>query len=616
MKNQKNNIMNLNFVKDDEIHSTSEQVKIANEKISENKDTIGKRVDARKEKRVKVETEEVKKEVVKPVGEVKPTLDGKPMQSKEAKKTIEEKRSAAYSNKETIEQKRAREEASGKARKRNEQPPLRKKPENTPRWKAIIKDYRTYIMFVYFVALIALLGQVVFFDVVPLKYFIPSIVVVTILTLLICWLQYSKKVNKINRVLGSIMAVVMAGLMIFGNLSIYQANSAIEEMSVQAGDTEYEIMSVVVNKDNEAEKLEDVKDDVFAIPETIDEEHTLATIEDINEQLNKTIKTASYANTNEQAGALLDEEVDAMILNEAYRSLLDENYPTFETDTKVIYTFKIAKEVKELGSKVDVLTEPYHVYISGIDTYGPIAAKSRSDVNMIATINPKTKQIILTSIPRDFYVAQTCQGNQKDKLTHTGIFGVDCTVESMQNFTNLTFNYYVRVNFSSMEKIVNAIGGIDIYNQISFYSGVDGTFIQGGDIHLNGNTALKFARERYAYADGDRQRGRNQMIVLEGIIAKATSPAIITGYSGIMEAIGENFQTNMNKDEMTSIIKDQLDSGASWNIVQQSVTGAGGTDWTPANGFNAYVMYPDQTSVDTALANIKTVVDGGTVEIE
>lgn len=491
------------------------------------------------------------------------------------------------------------------------------KKKEKPLWKRLLTDIRTYLVAIYVIAFIGLLVQIVMFNVLPMKFFIPGVIVLLLISAGLYWLQYSKRVNKLNSILGKLLIVLLSVVMIVGNVYLWKTNHAIDEITVKEGDTAYEIISVVVKKDNDAKELKDVKNGTFAVPEKIDIDHTKQTVADINEQLSTTITTVEYANTNDQAKALMDDEADAMILNESYRSLLDENYPSFGEDTKIIYEFKIAKEVKKLGEKVDVLKDPYNVYISGIDTYGPIATNSRSDVNMIATINPTTKQVLLTSVPRDYYVPQVCQGNQEDKLTHSGIFGVDCTIDSMQNFTGLTFNYYVRVNFSSLEGIVDAIGGIDIYNQIGFYSGVDSSYIPGGDIHVNGNTALKFARERHAYADGDRQRGRNQMIVLEAIIQKAISPAIITGYSGIMETVGSNFQTNMEKNEMTSIIKDQLNNGGSWTITQQSVTGEGADSvWSPANGFPAWVMYPDQTSVDTALANIDTIAKGGTVNVD
>lgn len=531
---------------------------------------------------------------------------------KETAKQAEDINKTRVLSRGTIEEKRAKEEKEGQNKKQPKAPQAAK-----PMWKRLLTDIRFYFLLVLYIIMAGFIFQAWNISMFPIKYLIPATVLLILIGIAMWWLQYSKRIGKINRILGKALIVILVIILGVGNVYFYQTSHMISKVTVEVGDTEYEYISIVVKKENEAEELKDVKDGIFAIPDKIDIEHTEETVKKINDELKMTIKTSKYANTNDQAEALLDDKVDAMMLNEAYRSLLDEKYPAFENDTKVIYTHKIPKKVKEIGVKVvDVNSTPYNVYISGIDTYGPIGAKSRSDVNMIATINPTTNQILLTSIPRDYYVAQTCQGNQQDKLTHSGIFGVDCTIESMENFTGLKFNYYVRVNFSSLESIVDAIGGIDIYNQMSFYSGVDGTFIPGGDIHVNGNTALKFARERHAYADGDRQRGRNQMIVLEAIIDKAISPSIITNYSGIMSAVGNSFQTNMTTDEMSSIVKKQLDNGASWSILQQGVTGEGGTDWTPANGFNAYVMYPDQTSVSTALANIQMVMDGETPIIE
>lgn len=507
------------------------------------------------------------------------------------------------SSKLTIEEKRTKEkEQEANAEMNQSKRPL----------KEMIKDIFTNINTYFIVALaasmIAFSIDLISFQVLPMKYIVMIILAFLALLAGLIWVLFSKRIAKINRILTNVLITVITVILCVGCWYFQQANQAIDHITIEAGDKEYEVISVVVTKDNPAEELKDVAEGTFAIPEKIDEEHTKLTLEDIEKQLKHSVKTKSYVSINEEATALLDEETDAMILNEAYRSLLDEDHPKFDTETKVIYTFKIEKEVKKIGSQVDVNRDPYNIYISGIDTYGPIATKSRSDVNMIATINPQTHEILLTSIPRDYYVAQTCQGNQYDKLTHTGIFGVDCTVESIENFLGISINYYGRVNFSSLENIVDAIGGIDVYNEIGFYSGVDGELIPAGYLHMYGSTALKFARERHAYADGDRQRGRNQMIVLEAILDQAMSPAIITGYSGIMDAMSENFQTNMTKAEMTSIIRRQIDEGGDWTITQQSINGAGSTEWCPANGTYSYVMIPDDATVSAAIQKIQAVM--------
>lgn len=527
-----------------------------------------------------------------------------PDELSEAKiQTKKETPQKSTSSKLTIEEKRAKEKEQEANAKMNQS----KRPA-----KEMIKDIFTNINTYFIVALaasmIAFSIDLISFQVLPMKYIVMIILAFLALLAGLIWVLFSKRIAKINRILTNVLITVITVILCVGCWYFQQANQAIDHITIEAGDKEYEVISVVVTKDNPAEELKDVAEGTFAIPKKIDEEHTKLTLEDIEKQLKHSVKTKSYVSINEEATALLDEETDAMILNEAYRSLLDEDHPKFDTETKVIYTFKIEKEVKKIGSQVDVNRDPYNIYISGIDTYGPIATKSRSDVNMIATINPQTHEILLTSIPRDYYVAQTCQGNQYDKLTHTGIFGVDCTVESIENFLGISINYYGRVNFSSLENIVDAIGGIDVYNEIGFYSGVDGELIPAGYLHMYGSTALKFARERHAYADGDRQRGRNQMIVLEAILDQAMSPAIITGYSGIMDAMSENFQTNMTKAEMTSIIRRQIDEGGDWTITQQSVNGAGSTEWCPANGTYSYVMIPDDATVSAAIQKIQAVM--------
>ncbi len=484
--------------------------------------------------------------------------------------------------------------------------------KQTKQWQKYMKQPHFWMVAVMLVLSLYFAYQVWDLNVLPLKYFLPLIAVLGLFDFALWWLQYGKRISKLNRNLGKGMLVVLCLVLTLGNVYAYQARAALGKVN---SDDEYELISVVVEKDSAAEELEDVKDGIFAITQTMDRENTQKTILDINEELDKTIQTEAYDNLDGCADALYDKSVDAMILNEAYRSLLDENHPTFTEDTRVIYTFKIKKKVTNIGKKVNVTEEPFNVYISGIDTYGPIATKSRSDVNMIATINPKTRQILLTSIPRDYYVAQTCQNNEQDKLTHTGIFGIDCTINTMEQFTGLTMNYYARVNFSSLEDIVNAIGGIDVYNEVGFYSGVDGSLIPAGNVHMDGNMALKFSRERHAYGDGDRQRGRNQMTVLSAIIDKATSPAIITGYSSIMSTVGDTFQSNMDSDEMMSLIKMQLNEGGSWNITSQSVDGSGANSiWSPANQTYSYMMYPDMDSVNAALLEIQKVMDGVILE--
>ncbi|MEG1475962.1 MAG: LCP family protein, partial [Longicatena sp.] len=336
---------------------------------------------------------------------------------------------------------------------------------------------------------------------------------------------------------------------------------------------------------------------------------------EIKKDTDNTINVTEYKSYETIANELYDGKIDAIILDEGTRGLFEDNHSKFNTETRVIKTYKYSKKTDDISKNVKVTDEAFNMYITGIDVYGGITTVSRSDVNMIATINPKTHQILLTSIPRDYYVPQPCQGNQKDKLTHTGIFGVGCTVSSVENYFGIDLNYYARVNFSSVVSIVDAIGGITIDNPVAFTDS-DGTYSYGaGNISVDGAKALRFARERQNLAGGDRDRGKNQMRVITGIVNKLISPSIISNYASIMDAVGGSFQTNMSNGEMTSLIKMQVNDMSGWDIEQIAVNGTGASNtWSPANGFNSYVMIPDDQTVKRAVELINKVEKGEDVK--
>lgn len=477
--------------------------------------------------------------------------------------------------------------------------------------KPFYKKAGFYLSVIYVLLTAGLIAQLLLLNVLPMKYAIPAIIVLVLIMLGLCALQLSKKINRMNSVLGKILMVLLSVLLAVGNVYVFKAGNTLGKITTDQ--TQVKSVSVIVMKDSKAEAIKDLKNDTFGVQKTGDQDILSKALDDINKDTGNDVSTTTYTSNESLINDLYDGNINALVMDEGTRALFEDTKEKFTEETKIVHTYEYKTETKKIGEKVDVTKEPYNVYITGMDTYGEIQTTSRSDVNMIASVNPATNQILLTSVPRDYYIEQTCQGNQKDKLTHTGIFGVDCTVESMQNFMGIKMNYYVRVNFSSLEKIVNAIGGIDVNNPVAFYSGVDGSYIPAGDLHMDGNTALKFARERKAYEDGDRQRGRNQMIVLEAIIKQAISPSIITGYMGIMDAVGGNIQTNMEENDMTSIIKQQLDDMKGWDVKQISVTGAGLTMYSPANGFDSYVMDPNMGVVNSAVSLINKIDAGETV---
>lgn len=443
-------------------------------------------------------------------------------------------------------------------------------------------------------------------NVLPMKYCIPLIILLIVICGVLIYTQIKNKSTKI----GKVLIVLVSILLLFGDYAMYKGNGTLRKISNQKEG--YAIVSVIVKSDNEAEDLKGLKGQRLGYSDTGETTYVYRALSDVKKEISDDVSLISYKSMNTFSEDFYDNKVDALLLDESTRATIEDEHPDFSRKTKVIAQFEYKIEEEDLSKNVKVTNVPFNVYITGIDTYGEISTTGRSDVNMIVTINPKTKQILLTSIPRDYYIEQTCQGNQKDKLTHTGFFGVGCTLTSVENFFGIELNYYARVNFSSLEKIVNALGGVTISNPHDFSAG--GFHFEEGDIQLNGAQALAFSRERYSFVDGDFERGRDQMRVLTAIINKITSPAIITNYSSVLDAIADTFQTNMNEDEIKAIINMQLDDMAGWKIKQISVSGTGGSDWTPANGFNAYVAYPDMDSVHEAVEMMRKIEKNEIIE--
>ena len=478
--------------------------------------------------------------------------------------------------------------------------------------KPIYKTAGFYFVLLYALLTVGMIIQLFTVNVLPTKYVVIASAILVLLLLGMYFLQMGKRVNKINRVLGKILIVILSLFLGLGNWMLFKTGSAFTRMT--GDNSETTVISVVVMKENNAESVKDVKDGKFGVTETGDQEILQKGIDDIEKDAGQSITTVSYQSYKEIGDDLYAGTVDAIIMDEATRSLFEDNHPKFDSETKVIKRYEYETKSKDISKNVNVTEESFNVYISGIDTYGTISTVSRSDVNMIATVNPNTHQILLTSIPRDYYVPQPCQGNQKDKLTHTGIYGIDCTVETVENYFDIDINYYVRVNFSSVVDIVDALGGIIVDNPVEFTS-FDGTYFPAGSIELSGSEALSFSRERKSLGGGDRDRGKNQMRVITGIINKAISPAIITRYTSILDAVSGSFQTNMSNSEMTSLIKMQIDEMSGWDIEQVSVNGTGNPSaWSPANGFNSWVMEPNVETVQRAVDLIHKVEDGENVK--
>lgn len=477
--------------------------------------------------------------------------------------------------------------------------------------QTIFKKVGFYLTLIYSFLTLSFVAQILKVNVIPAKYIIIVIILLFLVMGGLAYLQLGNKINKINKVLGKILLVILSILLIVGNWYLYKTDSAFNKMTNE--NTKTSVVSVIVLKENSAKNIEDLIGKRFGVNKTGDTASLDNAINSIKKDFNNELKSIEYNSYKEFAEALYEGKVDAIVIDEGSRGLFEDFHPTFEKDTRIIKSFEYKSDTKDISKNVNVTDESFNMYITGIDTFGSITSVSRSDVNMIATINPKTHQILLTSIPRDYYIPQPCQGGQADKLTHTGIFGVECTIGSVENYFGIAINYYTRVNFSSLIDIVDAIGGITVESPVAF-TALDYSFNVGMN-NLNGKQALAFSRERYNLSDGDRDRGKNQMRVITGIINKMISPSIITKYASIMDAVGGSFQTNMTTSEMTSLIKMQINDMSGWDIEQIAVNGKGNPSaWSPANGSNAWVMEPDKKTVENAVILMKKVQAGEDVK--
>ena len=445
-------------------------------------------------------------------------------------------------------------------------------------------------------------------NMIPLKFLIGIFVVLLLFDVGLFFLLFKKKKKKniIGYIIGGILVIILFALFYYLNITLgffkgFGSNKYKEENYL-----------VLVLQDSNFQKLTDLTNIGYTSNE----------LSNINEALTKlneevSIENKEYENNVLLFDSLINKEIDSVLIEESSMSLIYEQNEDYEGKFRTLYTINIKTEI-EITKETDVTNQTFSVYISGIDSYGSIATVSRSDVNIVATINPKTKQILLISAPRDYYVQLRGTTGYKDKLTHAGLYGVETSVGTLEDLLDTDINYYFRVNFSSLEKIVDALDGVDVYSKYSFTSSkaTGGTYyFSEGYNHMNGKQALSFSRERKALPGGDRARGINQQAVIDGIIRKATSPAIITGYSKILKSLTGTFQTNMSDSDIQKLIKMQLNDMASWNITSYNLDGTDASEHTYSYPTQElYVMKPLEETVTEAQNLIDKVIAGELLE--
>ena len=367
-------------------------------------------------------------------------------------------------------------------------------------------------------------------------------------------------------------------------------------------------MSVVVLKDSEVHNVTQL--DSVTGPTDTDNENIQKLIADIKTSQSKELTVEQSTSYLAAYTSLVSGEAKAIVLNSVFENIIESEYPDYASNIRKIYTKNITKEVA--APKVSK-NKSFNVYVSGIDTYGPISSVSRSDVNILMTVNRDSKKILLTTTPRDSYVPIADGGNnQKDKLTHAGIYGVDSSIHTLENLYGVDINYYVRLNFTSFLKLIDLLGGVDVYNDQEFTSRHGKFHFPVGNVHLDSEQALGFVRERYSLADGDRDRGRNQQKVIVAIIQKLTSTEALKNYSDIIQGLQDSLQTNMPIETMMDLVNAQLESGGSYKVNSQDLKGTGqmGLPSYAMPDSNLYMMEIDDSSLAAAKSAIQDVMEG------
>lgn len=461
-----------------------------------------------------------------------------------------------------------------------------------------------------------LLYQVIRLNVLPSKFLFPLTIGVVVLdAIFVLLLVYFNK-NLVSKIICVVLTLLVCAASCFGGYYISKTHSVLSNITTVSKHAK-NTMSVIVKESSDIQNKSQLNG-VSVGSLRLNEQGSKKALKELSKDgivLNQT----EYDSLSALLEAFYNGQVDSIIINESSRSqILDmEAYSNFDSNTRVVYqtSYKV-KNNDSATSVSDITSKPFNVLISGSDTRGGFDENGRSDVIMVATVNPKSHTILLTSIPRDFYVTTACDEGDGcmqgalDKITHTGIHGTNTTKRTVEKLLGIEINYTFKVGFDTVTELVDVLGGVDVYVEPGYATTTSSFSVHEGLNHLNGQQALAYARERYSYEEGDRQRTKNQQQVLMGIVREATKPSVITNYAAIMDTMANTFSTTMSNDEITALIKYQLNNNPTWNMEQYMVDGTGDTLMCAELGDAAYVMIPDQSTVKLAKDKISAVLAG------
>ncbi len=442
-------------------------------------------------------------------------------------------------------------------------------------------------------------------NVLPFKYFALISLAISIVWLVLSFISIKQR-SRIIKTLGVICLIVISGVSIIATPYLQNTEKFLQGTQVKKDFLSYSVLTL---KDSNFDRIDDLKEKSISYLK-----------DDYNDVLKANLKIEFKERVEEDFSLMtesfLEGKVDAIVLESGHLALAKDEIEDFEDKIKIIYEFnvEISNKIKPSDKDVKVSEESFILYISGIDQYGKVkSVRGRSDVNQLVVVNPNSKKVLIVNTPRDYYVQLHGTTGLKDKLTHAGVYGIEKSVTTLEDLYDTKINYYLRVNFNTLIKVVDVIGGIDVISDKAFTPHTDRSVrVVKGLNHFNGKAALAYARERYAYASGDRHRGENQQQVITAIIDKLTSSEVLMNkYNDILETLDGTFQTSMPVDKITSLIRFQLDKMPKWEINSIAVDGYNSSNYTYSMGSNRklYVMEPNLDSVNKAKEKIKGVLD-------
>nr|ARO73588.1 integral membrane regulatory protein Wzg [Streptococcus suis] len=433
-----------------------------------------------------------------------------------------------------------------------------------------------------------------------LNYIVTLLLVgVAVLTGLLMW----RKKARVFTALLLVFSLVITSVGIYGMQEVVKFSTRLNSNSTFS---EYE-MSILVPANSDITDVRQLTS--ILAPAEYDQENITALLDDISKMESTQLATSPTTSYLTAYQSMLNGESQAMVFNGVFTNILENEDPDFSSKVKKIYSFKVTQTVETATEQVS--GDSFNIYISGIDTYGPISSVSRSDVNIIMTVNRATHKILLTTTPRDSYVAIADGGqNQYDKLTHAGIYGVNASVHTLENLYGIDISNYIRLNFTSFLQLIDLVGGIDVENTQEFTSG--GYNFPVGTVHLDAEQALIFVRERYSLANGDNDRGQNQEKVIAALIKKLSSPDNLANYQAILTGLEGSIQTDLSLETIMGLVNTQLESGTQFTVESQALTGTGRSDLSSyaMPGSQLYMMEINQDSLEQAKAAIQSVLDG------